>query len=68
MPRELPYPAASPPYPVQLDGELDQDLSRWKWLVKWFLAIPHLIVLAFLWLGFVLTSIAALVMLSLIHI
>ena len=62
MPRELPYPAASPPYPVQLDGELDQDLSRWKWLVKWFLAIPHLIVLAFLWLGFVLTSIAALVM------
>ena len=62
MPRELPYPAASPPYPVQLDGELDPELSRWKWLVKWFLAIPHLIVLAFLWLGFVLTSIAALVM------
>lgn len=62
MPRDLPYPAARPPYPVQLDGELDPELSRWKWLVKWFLAIPHLVVLVFLWLGFVLTSIVALVM------
>ncbi|MEX2587396.1 MAG: DUF4389 domain-containing protein [Actinomycetota bacterium] len=46
-------------YPVSVEGTLDEDLSRWKWLVKWFLAIPHVIVLIFLFLGVVLASIAA---------
>ena len=40
-------------YPVRLDAVLDPALSRWLWLVKWFLAIPHIVVLAFLWLAFV---------------
>lgn len=45
--------------PVWLSGRLDPGLSRWMWLVKWFLAIPHLIVLVFLWIAFwVLTVIA----------
>lgn len=40
--------APAPAYPVRLDGELDPNLSRWMWLVKWILAIPHFIILVFL--------------------
>ena len=46
-------------YPVRVDATLDRQLSRWLWLVKWFLAIPHYVVLAFLWVGFVLLSVVA---------
>ncbi len=46
-------------YPVSLEGRLDEDLSRWKWLVKWFLAIPHFIILLFLALGALFASIGA---------
>jgi len=46
-------------YPARLDGQLDPELSRWRWLVKWILVIPHLIVLVFLWIAVcVLTFIA----------
>ena len=46
-------------YPVRLTGELDPNLSRWLWLVKMFLAIPHYVVLAFLWVAFLVTTVIA---------
>ncbi|WP_127481107.1 DUF4389 domain-containing protein [Nocardioides pantholopis] len=46
-------------YPVHVDAELDPSLSRGLWLVKWLLAIPHYVVLIFLWLAFFLLSIVA---------
>jgi hypothetical protein len=47
------------PYPLRLTGELSPQLSRGLWLVKWLLAIPHFIVLAFLWIAFCVVSVIA---------
>ncbi len=42
------------PYP-----DVKNDLVNWMPLVKWFLAIPHLIVLCFLWIGAIFAVILA---------
>ncbi|WP_299445069.1 DUF4389 domain-containing protein [uncultured Phycicoccus sp.] len=52
-------PATAGRYPLTLNARLDPDLSRWLWLVKWFLAIPHFVLLAFLWMAFLLLTAVA---------
>lgn len=47
------------PYPVRVDATLERGLSRWLWLVKWLLLIPHYVVLAFLWIAFTVLGVVA---------
>ncbi|MGW6396153.1 DUF4389 domain-containing protein [Streptomyces sp. NPDC055103] len=48
------------PYsPVAVSADLDSRLSRWLWLVKWILVIPHWIVLCFLWIAFFVVTVIA---------
>ena len=56
------YPSTDEHQCVQLDfpyPDAQQDLNRWLPLVKWLLAIPHYIVLFFLYIGAFFVVIAA---------
>ena len=56
------YPSTTEHQSVHLDypyPDVVRDLRRWLPLVKWFLAIPHFIVLFFLWIAAVVTVIVA---------
>ena len=52
-------PAGVSGSPVALTAHLDPGLSRWQWLVKWVLVVPHLFVLSFLWLAFLAVTVLA---------
>lgn len=45
--------------PIRIDATLDPRLSRWLWLVKMFLAIPHFVILAGLAAAFIVTTLIA---------
>ncbi|MER6129596.1 DUF4389 domain-containing protein [Streptomyces sp. NPDC001795] len=51
--------AGTPDRPVRVSAVLDAPLSRWLWLVKWILIIPHYVVLFFLWIAFTVVSVIA---------
>ena len=56
------YPSTDEEQHVHLEiayPDARQDLNRWLPLVKWFLAIPHYVVLIFLWIGAVVAVIIA---------
>jgi hypothetical protein len=55
------YPSTDEEQAVHLDVDYPdaQQLNRWLPLVKWFLAIPHYVVLALLAIGLVLTTLIA---------
>jgi hypothetical protein len=56
------YPSTTDHQSVHLDypyPDAASDLNRWMPLVKWFLAIPHYVVLFFLWIAAVVVVIVA---------
>jgi hypothetical protein len=52
---------ATNPFPLRVEAQVEPALSRWLWLVKWVLLIPHYLVLALLWVSFILASAVAMV-------
>ncbi|MEU4421677.1 DUF4389 domain-containing protein [Actinoplanes sp. NPDC024001] len=46
-------------YPLRVEARRDESLSRWLWLVKWLLLVPHYLALLVLWTGLVVLTLVA---------
>lgn len=46
-------------FPLRISAHSDPRVSRWLWLVKWLLLLPHFVLLAFLWVAFFVTTVMA---------
>ena len=57
--RKLGTASSSSVYPLRLEAEIEAQLNRWLWLVKWLLLIPHLCDLVFLWIAFIVVTLVA---------
>jgi len=56
------YPSTVEEQSVHLDldyPDVERDLNRWLPLIKWLLALPHLIILVFLYVAVVLVTVIA---------
>ena len=56
---EQPVSQAAGAYPAVVAGQIDAPLSPVLWLIKWFLLIPHYIILAVLWAAFAVLTVIA---------
>ena len=56
------YPSTDEHQSVHLEyryPDAERDLNRWLPLVKWLLAIPHFVILFFLWIGLFAATVVA---------
>ncbi|HEV7172379.1 DUF4389 domain-containing protein [Pedococcus sp.] len=61
MGQSLTAPSRPVPYPVHVRTDPLPSSGRWLWLVKWLLLVPHLVVLALLWVAFIVLTVVAFV-------